>query len=443
MSEPDNDNLERFFRKAARDPHVAFNENDWRKLEARLNAKAFRASSNRPNRWRSGVASVGIILFFTGITYFLLPDSDQSGLTYSTKNSRVKAIPENKIADMVDSPGKAAPGTVAVQSNQITSVKKNKSNAEIKIFTVDNAPGNSNTGNQDRPDQRVETKKETGESLSRSIPNGIQPQDALENRLTELKVSEGGNGYSPALPLTLREDSINDSLVEKDKPDAGKSEIKANPDSVVKGQVTPAPARWSIVLSFAPDFSSTRSSQYTAPGTAFGLIAHYHLSNSFSIATGLIRSHKQYWSYGSEYQPPKGYWKRNTNGVVPNSIYGTCNVLEIPLALQYKVAKMKQSRMFITAGLSSYLMLNESSYFNFENPNPGSKEEWNSSKTSQYLFSIANVSAAYERDVLPNLAIGIEPYAKIPLTGIGWSGIKMLSMGASVTLRYSFRKKPD
>src|SRR5882762_5701069 len=226
MSEPDNDNLERFFRKAARDPHVAFNENDWRKLEARLDAKAFRASSNRPNRWRSGVASVGIILFFTGITYFLLPDGNQSGLTYSTKNSRIETIPENKSADMVDSPGKAAPGTVSVQANQIATVKKNKSNAEIKTFTVGNATGNSTTGNQDRPDQRVETKKETGESLSRSIPNGIQPQDALENGLTELKVSEGGNGYSPALPLTLREDSIDSLLDEKDKPDAGKSEMK-------------------------------------------------------------------------------------------------------------------------------------------------------------------------------------------------------------------------
>src|SRR5260370_18072580 len=204
MSEPDNDNLERFFRKAARDPHVAFNENDWRKLEARLDAKAFRTSSNRPSRWRSGVASVGIILFFTGITYFLLPDRHQSGLTYSTNNSREEAISENKIADMVDSPGKAAPGTVAVQANQTASVKKNKSNAEIKIFTVGNAPGNSNTGNQDRPDQRIETKKETGESLSRSIPNEIQPQDALENRIAKLKVSEGGIATSPRLPLPFR-----------------------------------------------------------------------------------------------------------------------------------------------------------------------------------------------------------------------------------------------
>src|SRR5260221_1523883 len=244
MSEPNNDNLERFFRKAARDPHVAFNENDWRKLEARLDAKAFRASSNRPNRWRSGVASVGIILFFTGITYFLLPDGNQSGLTYSTKNSRIEAIPENKSADMVESPGKAAPDIVALQSNQIASVKKNKSNAEIETLTVGNATGNSNTGNQDRPDQRAETKKETEESLPRSIPNGIQPQNALENRLTELNASEGGNGSNPAMPLTLREDSMDSLLVEKDKPDAGKSEIKANPDSVVKGQVTPAPARW-------------------------------------------------------------------------------------------------------------------------------------------------------------------------------------------------------
>jgi len=91
----------------------------------------------------------------------------------------------------------------------------------------------------------------------------------------------------------------------------------------------------------------------------------------------------------------------------PESIYGTCNVLEIPLSLQYKVAKMKKSRMFITAGISSYLMLKESYHFTFENPNPGSKADWNSTGTSRFLFSIASISASYERDILPNVAIGM------------------------------------
>jgi len=88
---------------------------------------------------------------------------------------------------------------------------------------------------------------------------------------------------------------------------------------------------------------------------------------------------------------------------------------------------MKKSRMFITAGISSYLMLKESYHFTFENPNPGSKADWNSTGTSRFLFSIASISASYERDILPNVAIGIEPYVKIPVTGVGWSGLKLFS----------------
>ena len=97
--------------------------------------------------------------------------------------------------------------------------------------------------------------------------------------------------------------------------------------------------------------------------------------------------------------------------------------------------------MFITAGISSYLMLQESYHFTFENPNPGSNEGWTSGGTSRFLFSIANVSAAYEHDILRTMAIGIEPYVKIPVTGIGWSGLNLFSAGAAFTLRYSFQKQ--
>ena len=34
------------------------------------------------------------------------------------------------------------------------------------------------------------------------------------------------------------------------------------------------------------------------------------------------------------------------------------------------------------------------------------------------------------------IMMGIEPYLKIPIEGIGWSDLKLYSVGASFTLRY-------
>jgi hypothetical protein len=439
MSE--HDNLERFFQKAAKEPDVEFNESDWRKLEERLDAEAFRSSSARPNRWRSGSAAVGIILFFTGITYFFLPGSDLYKLTDAGKDSRIEAISKKKITETADSVGKQTAGIASSQGNPIPSITKSTSAAETRTFPVEHGKGTFNHGSQDIPSQRVGTSKDMVESVSPVTNHEAPPQEPVKNRVSESRLLER-KGYSPAEALSSK-DSITVLPAEHDKPAVENTKMITGTDSVVNSQKTIAPARWSMVLLFAPDFSSTGSSQFTAPGAAFGFVAHYHLRNTFSISTGLIRSHKQYWSYGNENKTPKGYWNKNTNGIIPETMYGTCNVLEIPLALQYKVAKMKKSRLFITAGLWSYLMLDESYHFTFENPNPGAKEDWYSSRPSQFLFSIANVSTGYERNILPNVAVGIEPYVKIPLTGIGWSGIKLLSMGASVTLRYSIRKKTN
>ena len=428
MSERDNDsdNLDHFFQKAARDPDVQFNENDWRKLEEKLDAEASRISADQPNRWRLGMASVGTILVLTGITYFLLPDRIQNRLSYSREESRMDARTEKKMITKADSLGKQTqPYQASLQTNRIQPEKVSNSQVERGIIPV-------NTPRPLNPSIKLQQEKSVSQETEAT------PRGPIENGITESKSAER-KGQSIIVTFSSDEDSVDLMSVKKDKPGIEKSEMIS--DSVVKSRKSSVPARWSMVISFTPDFSSTTSREYTSPGVAFGLVAHYHISNTFSISTGIIRSHKKYWGYGNEYKPPKGYWKKNTNGVIPESIYGTCNVLEIPLSLQYKVVKMKRSRMYVTAGVSSYVMLNESYHFTFENPNPGSKEDWNSNRTTRFLLSIANVSASYERDILPNVAVGIEPYVKIPVTGIGWSGLKLFSAGAAFTLRYSLQKK--
>jgi hypothetical protein len=52
-----------------------------------------------------------------------------------------------------------------------------------------------------------------------------------------------------------------------------------------------------------------------------------------------------------------------------------------------------------------------------------------------------NITAAYERQVAPGLSFGLEPYVKIPLEEIGWSNLRLYSMGASLTMRYMLIQK--
>jgi hypothetical protein len=201
------------------------------------------------------------------------------------------------------------------------------------------------------------------------------------------------------------------------------------------------------MLSLSPDFSITDWDKFTTPGDAFGIAAYYTISRGFSISAGMVKSNKIYWDYGNEYKAVQAdYWAKKTHGVVPDKIEGSCSVLEIPLGLQYYVATTKKSKLYLASTFSSYIMLKESYQYIFDTPNPGAAESWNAKKTSYSLFSIANLAVGYERSISDRMMIGVSPYVKIPMSGIGaWANVKLYSMGAAFTLRYQFqkKKKPD
>ena len=82
-------------------------------------------------------------------------------------------------------------------------------------------------------------------------------------------------------------------------------------------------------------------------------------------------------------------------------------------------------------------MQSESYRYHFSEPNPGAKEGWDSRGSSRFYFNMLNITAGYERQVTTGLRFGIEPYIKIPLEEIGWTSLKLYSMGASITMRYT------
>jgi hypothetical protein len=199
--------------------------------------------------------------------------------------------------------------------------------------------------------------------------------------------------------------------------------------------------RWSVSFMAAPDFSTTASKGMTSPGDAVGVMIHYQVFERWGISAGVLNNTKKYWGKGNEYHPPKGYWNALTNGVVPERIDGNCVVIEVPVTVTFDIVQTRRSRLFASAGLSSYRMQNEDYYYQFESPNPGAVTGWSGSSPSSLWFGIGSLSIGYDFKVSRSLSFGVEPYYKIPFEGVGWAEVDLYSTGVLFAARYHFLRK--
>jgi hypothetical protein len=454
MPEHDNDKLDNFFRKAAERPDLAFNEEDWKKLEARLDAEERTPAFVQ----RSGVriiaaVVIGALLFFSGALWMHFQYAGSQLPSTDPENEEVRQSGEESFIHPQRREGKVSSkdnllaersNTEQVQAQQSTAYAnprtEEQKNRPAGQPSLDASHVNSSSFKA-TPTRAFEEENQTGEILENKSstlnfmtrkerqPAGMaalsndkifrelihQPARGVATRINQKAVIE--------LPGAEEEDKrTSQPVIEEEKA----SDRKKGKEAL----------RLSLLLSFAPDFSSTSWSRYSTPGKAFGAMVHYHVRNSWSLSVGAIKNNKRYTGEGDDYQPPKGYWKYYTNGIIPSSIEGACDVIEFPVMIQYTISSNDKNRWLAGAGTSSYYMLNESYRYTFEEPNPGAKEGWASKNSSRFLFNMINFTVGFERSVLPGLMMGIEPYVKIPLEEIGWTNLKLFSSGASVTVRY-------
>ena len=450
MPEHSNDRLESFFKKVSGRPDISFNEDDWKKLEAKLDAKEARSSVVRRNRNRIAGATAVTILLMSGLYWLSQSDTELTPVVTSENvnpaatssiEQDVNATPSVPETDLAADKNKNNDKTTVVPANE-SSMARRSNNVKVKESSATLNSGLAMKFSLDE-EESIE------QSSVAEIPN--RSNEATEINSEEWPVTAPADASVPFI-IAAQADEPNDLNDTKNSPaTADKTKQKANmADSVVREKDDvkvkdaygsgltehPTSPRLSLLLSIAPDFSTVAFDYYTDPGRAIGLTLHYHIKRSLSFSTGGVLSHKKYIGDGEDYKPPSGYWKNNTNGIIPETIYGSCNILEIPLMVHYAIINKGKNRLLVGGGASSYIMLDESYKYNFEDPNPGAKQGWNSKKESTLFFNMINVTAGFERRISPGFMIGIEPYLKIPLQGIGWSNMKLYSAGASVTVRY-------
>ncbi len=451
----DSDKLERFFQKAASRPDIVFNEDDWKKLEVRLDAKS-PYISDASNTIRKIIAAFAlVILFIAEAVYWNVDGQAEMAMTSREKISSDVTAELDKAESIGTKPGIIKPRSDVSRRDRKGIVESDRAKTNPPEYSQGLSSKKSLERSSDIKQKRVR-------EIQKATVEGQQDGDQLKATSVGSATIESGAALRSVIPVgkdkTQRDFlQISPALADRIKQKAsgqlpgaeevdgsGKEEAIMKEERASNEKTALASPRLSLLLSLAPDFSSTSINRYTSPGGAYGAMIHYHIKNSWSISAGVVKNQKKYTGEGGDYQPPKGYWKYYTNGIIPETIDGTCNILEIPIMLQFTLGQAGRTRFLVGAGASSYLMLNESYQYNFDEPNPGAKEGWSSKASSRFYFNMINFTAGFEHQIIPGLLIGIEPYLKIPIEAIGWTNLKLFSTGASFTLRYQIiNKKPS
>ncbi|MEI8073964.1 MAG: outer membrane beta-barrel protein [Bacteroidota bacterium] len=181
------------------------------------------------------------------------------------------------------------------------------------------------------------------------------------------------------------------------------------------------------------DASTVKYNYVSNVGYNIGGTLGYRFNNHWSLQSGAIFTQKNYKLKGADFHAPKGSWISYYD---IETVDGYCKMWDVPLIATYHFNGNSNGNSFISIGSSSYFMKNENyNYLYYYNSQPYSRSS-NYNSTDQHLFALLHISAGIERPLSKNITTIIEPYAKIPLSGVGFGGIQLSSFGLNFSVQY-------
>ena len=186
----------------------------------------------------------------------------------------------------------------------------------------------------------------------------------------------------------------------------------------------------------APDLSTVKVQSMKGVGTTFSLLLGYQFNKKWAVETGISVDRKRYYTNAEYFNTSKV----PAGAIQPNwdlkYLDGTCYMWEIPINVRYNFSQNERSKWFATAGLSTYLMTRENYNYNYDwyyqGQSGNANKNWDWKTPSNYWFSIINLSAGYEHRLGGIGNLRIEPYLRIPLSGLGTGQLNILSAGLNI-----------
>ncbi|NQX40903.1 hypothetical protein SAMN05421820_104308 [Pedobacter steynii] len=376
----DEHNIDQLFKAGLGDPEIPFNEMDWEKMSKKLDAHEKRRML--PVWWfvGAGIAATVLIFLFT----ILLEEEpvNKKLLKAKTQNPNKETV-EKRVH--TEEPVDKSSIALAAHSNK--EVHRNKSINGLE------------SGNQIG---------EPGASKIQLVSTNPLPANVLAS---DFQLSGPKGDTAQFIPMKAAEAYVG---------------VHTGAKVPVYANVKRSGLTFSIMA--APDISGTGANLSSKVSTNIGLLVTYPLSRKISVSTGVIYAKKLYNSAGPA-AINNGYGNQSWE------VNADCRVLDIPLNVNYQVFKKRKLSISVNTGLSSYLMLNER--YDLTSGPDRSASRVEVSNQNQHLFGVANLSVSVERKINSSLSIGVQPFVKLPLTGIGNYDIRLNSTGVSVFMSFS------
>ena len=447
MDNTSKDDLDIIFQEGMDEQSFPFKESSWDNMEKMLDAEDKRRNYTIAFFTFIGILSIGFIVYF-GAKHFSNKGQIQDTNEVITKN----IINESKV-------NKSQGQTIDQTNNKKDSFDSNK-NSDQKNEKVENrnaiTPLNIKSNNADpKKDIADLNLAQTFYQENLSVSSSIQVNSNTQIKDIETSISSVDR---------TTDSSLNKSVLNIDefKNNNGKIDLELNTSAIpslalnnlsfetqVKNIDKPSVQDNSSVNRLvyrgllAYEMSHVPESQNRKTGYKIGAEVGYQFGSKFQISTGLAISLKKYITKGTNYSTVQAriQW---VDGVPPETVSGKCTVVEIPLEFTYYLKDYRTNGFFAGAGLNSYFLTNEWYDFNFEPAYQSlNKTFWTTNNNEnvdmkRHFLNIVSVQFGYQHQVSNKLAFQFAPYLQLPLTGIGYGDVKLISTG--IQFKMSFAK---
>ncbi|MBK0382018.1 hypothetical protein I5M32_03520 [Pedobacter sp. SD-b] len=334
-------------------------------------------------------------------------------------------------------------------TEKIYAVKKLGPNHNIKNDAIENKKIPSSEQKESLANENFnETVKAIGTKKSFARTNFLSSDNKRKEDQNLASADEKEKIFNPdllvpenldtVLPSRNRNETIAESIINQQdiiiKP-VLKQEIAlaANSKGLFKKS---QPIIWSLGLSAGPEFNTAGNFQNSVGTLNTGINFSGRL-DKLSLSIGANYGIKNYSASTSQYHNIKPQ-------IAPlvKNINASCNILEVPLTLSYQLSKGKKSSFDLNAGISSYFMLKEKYVYQYTQASGYPERTININNQNQHYFKVLQLSGTYYLPLKNTMSvIGIEPYAKIPLAGVGVGAVELKSYGINLNFNYAFKKK--
>jgi hypothetical protein len=402
--------------------HIAFREEDWTSMERLLDNKpSKKAVVLRRLYYASGIAA--ILLLAIGLFFFNKDNDNNDKADPTRKQASTKNRPTKENNDQTSQPFKDSTQNLPAGNESLgrNSVHSRGSKSGLPIPADRNGryfPGDTN------------------QAITTPAIAKTQPYDS-----TITKNNNAGNNAADANKITFPDSQKQNNLAVT-TPDTGATNVttpvqqkQVKTDKIAIKPILRSGPRFTLSILAAPDINAVNSFNRNQVGTNIGLQLSMRLSKKFSVTTGAAYAVKPYQASSSQYN--SAFWQDRPLSDLPTDITANCKVLDIPVNLNYKFYSKGRNAFALGTGLSSYIMLRENYHYDFNDGSGRPSFDVQIDNRNRHWLGVLNLNATYERKINSKFSTIIQPYMKLPLTGIGNGRVDLKSTGVAVGVSWN------